>query len=467
MTRRILAGYLIVTLVALLVLELPLAVIAADRERSAFAENTEEAAEAIADNYASAISNELPAVSTRLIAQSEATRSQGRVVLLDAEGIIDRDTAPGTDLSESFRIDVERALEGITANRIIEGEGGREERLVAVPATSDGEVVGVVLLTAPTGPVEGRVQRIWLALFGLGLFVLAVSAVVGWAIARSVSRPIRRLQEATAQLADGELDVKVDIGAAPADLREFAEVLQETTDRLRTTLDRQRSFLADASHQLRTPLTALRLRLENVEPAVAHDARGDLEAAIDETQRMTELVGQLLRLARAEEEGDEPVAVDLTEIAHERRDMWEALAEEQGVSVVVDGIDRVVAASAIPGAVEQILDNYLSNALAVAPVGSTIRLVTVWGNGYRELHVVDEGPGLDDDALERAFDRFWRGDPSTPGTGIGLPIVAMLARASGGRAELRRAPSGGVDAVCVLPPASRPVAAASPTPVGV
>ena len=116
--------------------------------------------------------------------------------------------------------------------------------------------------------------------------------------------------------------------------------------------------------------------------------------------------------------------------------------------------------------VEDLLDNYLSNALAVAPVGSTIRLVTVWGNGYRELHVIDEGPGLDDEALDRAFDRFWRGDPSVPGTGIGLPIVAMLARASGGRAELRRAPSGGVDAVCVLPPASRP-AAPSPTPVGV
>ncbi|MEO1064194.1 MAG: HAMP domain-containing sensor histidine kinase [Actinomycetota bacterium] len=465
MTRRILAGYLIVTLVALLVLELPLAVIAAERERNEFADNTEEAAVAIANNYAQNFGDEFAIRITRNVARSEAARSQGRVVLLDAEQLVVIDTSPSLDLAEVIELDVERAIEGVTATRVLDTPDG-EQRFVTVPATNSGEVVGVVLLGAPTGPTESRIQRIWLALFGLGLLVLAISAVVGWGIARSVARPIRRLQDATGRLADGDLDVKVDIGAAPADLREFAEVLQETTDRLRITLERQRSFLADASHQLRTPLTALRLRLENVEPAVAAEARDDLDAAIDETQRMTELVGQLLRLARAEEEANEPIAVDLTEIAHERRDMWEALAEEQGVSVVVDGIDRVVAASAIPGAVEQILDNYLSNALAVAPVGSTIRLVTVWGNGYRELHVIDEGPGLDDEALERAFDRFWRGDPSVPGTGIGLPIVAMLARASGGRAELRRAPSGGVDAMCILPPASRP-AAPAPTPVGV
>ncbi|MEM9037113.1 MAG: HAMP domain-containing sensor histidine kinase [Actinomycetota bacterium] len=458
MTRRILLGYMVVTFVALLVVEIPLGIAAAQLERDRFSTNTEKAAEAIAATFATNVEDDLPPFVARRTAQTQVVRTGGRVVIVDPGLLIVADTSPGTELTPESMNAIESALIGEVTTQTRRDADGREMVFSTVPATTVDGTVGVIELSEPVGQLNDRIRRVWLILAALGVLVLGISAIVGWGIARSVSRPIRRLQEATGRLADGDLHARVDIGAAPSDLREFALVLQDTTDRLHTTLERQRSFLADASHQLRTPLTALRLRLENVEPSVDPDARSDIEAAIDETERLTELVGQLLRLAKAEEEATEPVAVDLTEIARERRDIWEALAEEQGVELRLDDSEGSVAANAVPGAVEQILDNYLSNALAVSPVGSTIQLSTGRSErGYQELHVIDEGPGLDDESLERAFDRFWRGDPSTPGTGIGLPIVAMLARASGGRAELRRAESGGVDAVCVLPAASRPV----------
>lgn len=467
MTRRILLGYMVVTFVALLVVEIPLGIAAAQLERNRFSANTEQAAEAIAATFATNVEDELPPFVARRTAQTQVVRTGGRVVILDADLVIQADTSPGAALTAESTGAIQGALIGEVTTQTRRDAAGRQMVFSTVPATTVDGTVGVVELSEPVGPINDRVRRVWLILTALGVLVLGISAIVGWGIARSVSRPIRRLQEATGRLADGDLTARVDIGAAPADLREFALVLQDTTDRLRTTLDRQRSFLADASHELRTPLTALRLRLENVEPSVEPEARGDIEAAIDETKRLTELVGQLLRLAKAEEQATEPIAVDLTEIARERRDIWEALAEEQGVALELDDREGSIAANAVPGAVEQILDNYLSNALAVSPPGSTIRLVTGRRErGYQELHVIDEGPGLDDESLERAFDRFWRGDQSTPGTGIGLPIVAMLARASGGRAELRRAASGGVDAVCVLPSASQPLAAPR-SPVGV
>ena len=106
---------------------------------------------------------------------------------------------------------------------------------------------------------------------------------------------------------------------------------------------------------------------------------------------------------------------------------------------------------AVPGALEQILDNLLANALEVAPTGSTVEVHIEQSGPDTEIHVIDHGPGLDDAARARAFDRFWRA-PDAPigGTGLGLAIVRQLAEQSGGHAELRAAPGGGLDAVVTL-----------------
>jgi signal transduction histidine kinase len=132
---------------------------------------------------------------------------------------------------------------------------------------------------------------------------------------------------------------------------------------------------------------------------------------------------------------------------------------------------------AVPGALEQILDNLLSNALRVAPYDSTVTIEVRCSSAPQrrfhhrrpaaELHVVDEGPGMTEEQRRRAFDRFWRA-PDAPrgGTGLGLSLVQRLAHASGGEVLLRPAPQGGLDAVVQLPPVERPVGAGHPLGLG-
>ncbi len=233
--------------------------------------------------------------------------------------------------------------------------------------------------------------------------------------------------------------------------------------RLDAVLSDQRRFVADASHQLRTPLTALRLRLENLQSDLAADDRGDtdgdpdahaveaLERAIGETERLTELVSNLLHLARAD---DQPATsiVDLGALVRDRVDTWTASADERGVELRHRSGDRSILVRCIPGAIEQILDNLLDNALAVAPPGSSIDVeIGRIAAGSVELRVLDHGPGLDDAAKIDAMRRFWRGDTSRPGTGLGLAIVDTLASSSGGRVVLADTVGGGLTVIVELP----------------
>ena len=221
-------------------------------------------------------------------------------------------------------------------------------------------------------------------------------------------------------------------------------------------LSSQRAFVADASHQLRTPLTALRLRLENLQSHLADDDHPagideEVERAIDETGRLTELVANLLQLARAD---DQPATAteDLRSLAHDRVDTWTAVAEERGVTLVGPGSDgAAVVVRTVPGAIEQILDNVLDNALLVSPPGATVTVVLDVSAVSATVTVVDHGPGLSDDDKRDAMRRFWRGDTSRPGTGLGLAIVDALATASGGSVALSDTAGGGLTVAVTFP----------------
>ncbi|GGS55189.1 sensor histidine kinase [Streptomyces cinerochromogenes] len=153
-----------------------------------------------------------------------------------------------------------------------------------------------------------------------------------------------------------------------------------------------------------TPLAALRLRLENFEPYLDPRAHGSLEEAVGEVERQGRMVQGLLALARLENAATTPEPVALDAALADRVAMWEPLAAEQYVAIDITGppVGRVWA---IPGALEQIIDNLLANALRVSPPGTTLTLHRVPGG---ELHIVDQGPGMSEADRERAFDRFWR-----------------------------------------------------------
>lgn len=218
-------------------------------------------------------------------------------------------------------------------------------------------------------------------------------------------------------------------------------------------LKAQYAFASEASHQLKTPLTALRLRLENFEPYLDPQAQPSLDEAVGEVERLSRMVHGLLALARLENTATTPEATDLDSVIADRAAVWAAFAGEHHVDIVVAG-PRIGQVWALPDALEQIIDNLLSNALRVSPPQTTITLATAWAHGAPatvELHVIDQGPGMSEEQRRRAFDRFWRAhDADHEGTGLGLPIVKQLARASRGEVTLQAAPGGGLDAVVRL-----------------
>jgi signal transduction histidine kinase len=216
-------------------------------------------------------------------------------------------------------------------------------------------------------------------------------------------------------------------------------------------VESQRGFAGDASHQLRTPLTALRLRLDRAaelldeqDPAVTQ-----VDAARDEIDRLQRLVDGLLVLARAEGRQQEAVPTDVAAVARERVESWAALAAERDVTIEHDTVGTAVAL-AVPTAIEQIVDNYVDNALESAPAGARIRVSVVPEHDIVALLVDDSGPGMSPEDRARAFDRFWRGRQDQAGSGLGLAVVASLAQASGAEVSLEASPMGGVRAVARL-----------------
>ena len=429
MTRRLLLGYVVLTLVVLVALEVPLGILNAHNQRQDLHAKVERDAQAVGTLSEDTLEHHLthdPRLQGIVVRYAEAT--DGRVVIRDASGRVIADSAsPGRDELELERIN------GLS---------------VTSPIVSGGRLLGSVHIVYPTASTNHRIYRYWLALAFVAAIVLGASAVVGVLLSRSLVRPLRRVEEAAERIGDGELDARAPEDEGPEEIKRLARTVNETAAKLEALILTQQDFVADASHELRTPLTALRLRLENLEHDVSPEGRESLAAAVNEAERLTRLVSELLALARTQREVEPAGALDLAALVEARADAWSALADERGVAI--DTVGRHVRARAGAGRVEQVLDNLLANALEVSPRGATIRVATERRDGWAELHVLDEGPGLSAEEREHAFDRFWRGDADGEGSGLGLAIARRLVEVDDGEIELRPAAVGGVDAVVRL-----------------
>jgi signal transduction histidine kinase len=466
MTRRLLLSYLSITAFVLLIIELPLGVTFARAERDRLVAAVERDATVLA----TVVEDTLEAGATSgldPVAAGYQDRTGGRVVVVDRAGITVADSDPPIpgrrDLST--RPEIAAALRGQhTVGSRSSSTLGSSFLYVAVPVASQGRVYGAVRITYPTSTVETRIRRVWLALAGVAVVVLAVVALVGFALARSTTRPIQALEQATTAVARGQLEARAPTDQGPPEVRRLAAAFNDMAARLGRLLTTERAFVADASHQLRTPLTALRLRLENLEATIPATAADDLRAAAAETGRLARLVDGLLTLARAEATPTRRQVADLAAVVTDRQAAWAPLAAEQDVQLTAPPTPAAPV-WAVPGALEQVLDNLLANALRVAPAGSQIQLAIRQAGEWVELHVTDQGPGMPTGQRQRAFDRFWRGPASDrEGSGLGLAIVRQLLEASGGTAELHPNPDGGLDAVARLQPAGHHMAPASNRP---
>jgi signal transduction histidine kinase len=266
---------------------------------------------------------------------------------------------------------------------------------------------------------------------------------------------LNRLDEQAAALGRGDLSVRADANEGPPEVVTLAATFNEMAVRLDELVSSQRRFVADASHQLRSPLTALRLRLEGLDPHDPAATAAGREAALAEAARLTRLVDGLLSLARAEGRRPERQHLSIAAVIEERAEAWMPLASEQHVDLDV-ALDRAdpMTALLVPGSLEQILDNLVDNALDASPPHSAVLLSAARVGQTIEIHVIDQGAGMTDTEQRNAFEPFWRGTngPSAVGTGLGLAIAQQLARASQGSISLERADSGGVDAIVRFAP---------------
>jgi signal transduction histidine kinase len=328
------------------------------------------------------------------------------------------------------------------------------DRLMAVvPITGHtGQVAGAVLLSRPLDPLQDRVMRLWMRLATVAVIAVAAAIALAIALARWAGRPLRNLETAAEALGTGDLSARAAPPRQPAEIRRLAERFNVMAARLESLIRDHRSMLADVSHQLRTPLAALRLRMELLAADPTPVDGGELDGALEELDRLARMVDGLLAVARAENVTEPPVPVAIGPLLIERVDAWQPVAAERNAHLSIETNQQVMA-MAVPGHLEQVIDNLIDNALTVIPAGGRVRL-SAYRAGHRvHVTVTDDGPGMSPETMAQAFRRFHT--TGTTGTGLGLAIVHRLITADGGTVKLADAPGGGLRVILDLPPASR------------
>ena len=368
MTRRLLITYLTISALALAALAIPLGITFAQRERDRLYFEIERDASAVSALSEDALENGTPLPLEATLAHYRET-TRGRIVVVDKSGKSVADSNDPNAPAENYsnRPEIASALQGRRAigTRHSNTAGGSLV-YVAIPVASGGVVHGAVRITYPTAALDARVRNAWVRLGLLCAFVLAAIAAVGFLLARSVTRPVQKLEETAEQMADGDLSARAPTEHGAPELRALAATFNRTAGRLEQLVDAQERFVADAAHQLRSPLAALRLRLENFEPHLPASEAPKVDATIEEVARLSRIVDGLLMLARSDVDHAGLHPVDVAEVARERVDAWRNVGTEQGVTLRPVASGHLWARTPV-GGVEQILDNLLANAIAVAP----------------------------------------------------------------------------------------------------
>jgi signal transduction histidine kinase len=442
---RLLLALAYVLVLAVVALEVPLVLSLRDRVDAEVESQARSQADLIAATVAGNIESgqELDAV-----VASAAQQVRGRVIVVGPGGRLLADSAGEERLGVYYgdRPEIEQALDGKPYQ-----EQRRSETLdqtilaTAVPVLRQNTVEGAVRITQSVDAVSRATSRATLGLIAIGVLVLVLGLAAGAVIAGQVAGPVRRLDDAARRVAEGDLSARAKVEGS-AEQQRLARTFNDMTARLERLVESQREFVADASHQLRTPLSGLRLRLEEAH-AISddRDVRHEVEAGLRELDRLSAMISELLVLSQAGEVDAPPERVDLEDAARRAAKRWDGI---DGGMVVAGG--TAAYGFCAPPDLDRTLDALLENAIN-------------YGNGEvvvnsrpGALEVLDRGPGLSPADLDTVFERFHRGSvgrAGPKGTGLGLPIARELARRWGGDVTLVNRESGGARATITFPDA--------------
>jgi signal transduction histidine kinase len=331
-----------------------------------------------------------------------------------------------------------------------------QSRMLAIssPIVRDGDVVAVVVTDSPTGALRSRILHGWLLLAAgefaaMAIAVLCAVWLTGW-----VLLPVATLDRATHDIATGRMKSRVEAAGGPPELRRLVRSFNEMADNVEEVLDQQRAFVADASHQLRNPLSALLLRIELLGLALP-DGHTEAESVKEEGHRLAQVLDDLLGLAVAEHAGSHLAATDITKLTRTRAGAWRPVANRAGVALefaeppkgyeATGWVDQVALSSA--------LDAVLDNAIKFTPRGSPVTVCVATDRDRVAITVADSGPGLADDELARIGDRFWRSarHQNVQGSGLGLSIARALLREGGGAITYGRRDPHGLEVTLSVP----------------
>ncbi|ANP51343.1 signal transduction histidine kinase [Streptomyces griseochromogenes] len=358
------------------------------------------------------------------------------VTVVDASGRVIARAGPGVARSSADDV-LGRALTGRSTERLPTVRPWGPDRVVlAEPVGRDERVSGAVLLAVPTTAARRDVTVRWALIAGGALTAFAAAALVAAGITRWLMRPVRDLDRAVAALASGSLQTRAVSDTGPPELRSLRRHFNGMAEAVADSLGRQRAFVADASHQLRNPLATLVLQLENVEPHLAPGpGRKEHARALDEAERLEELLDGLLALARVEAAAVERTVQDVARAVRERVTAWEPVFEASDLTLTAALPPEGPWARAVPDAVGRILDAVLDNAVKFVPSGGSVVVTAERADGETVVRVRDDGPGVPDDQLPLLTRRFARAPEhqNVPGSGLGLAIADEIARLSGGR----------------------------------
>lgn len=376
------------------------------------------------------------------------------VMLVRSDGRIRVPDGGGAGLVTTAReMAVARTQTGASA-RTGTNVDGEPYRIVAVPL-SDGVNYYAWVLGRPLGPTNAILQILAISLLTFGVLAVVGASGIGWIIARSGLEPIQRLTRAVTRVTETDQLAPIEVTGMD-ELTDLTKSFNTMMSTLASSRERQRRLIADAGHELRTPLTSMRT---NVELLVADERQGmlpsgargeilrDIAAQLGE---FTTLIGDLVHLSREDTVEPHPEPIDLRDVV----DAAVVRAKRRGPGLVFDVETEPLYLVGEPDSLERAITNLLDNAVKFSPAGGR---VTVRLTGDR-LRISDEGPGIAEEDLPHVFDRFYRSQQArtTPGSGLGLSIVAQTIKSHGGWVKAGRSAAGGAEFTIRLPGSSEP-----------
>ncbi len=382
-----------------------------------------------------------------------------RIRILDAEGTVLIDSMQeeqGKDMATDSLI--VQAMNGQIASRT--EESGDDTMHLAFPAMVEGQLAGIVYLSQPLDDVAAVLSDLRNRMLISTVIALALSAIVALLLSRAISNPVRRLTLASRAVAQGHLDQQVPVRSKD-EIGQLSQTFNEMTTRLQSAMQMQTDFVANVSHESRTPLTSIKGMLETLRDGAVDDPQirdRFLETMEGETDRLIRLVNDLLLLSKADSNALNlhTESTDLSKLVREIIDQLSPEIETENLDFKLEISPDLPSVPADPDRIRQVIVNLLDNAIKYSHDGGAITVTMMAGqDGSVVTRIRDEGIGIPADDLPRIGERFYRTDKARSrangGTGLGLAIARTLVEAHGGKLTVESIEGNGTTVSFTLP----------------